>query len=80
MGVTPKGKGGSSTLPCSTVRPCSSIVLKPVSQKAVDALLDTFKLFGIGLSWGGFESLIIPSDCNEYRERPRARRLVLKGH
>lgn len=44
-----------------------SIVLKPVSQKAVDALLDAVKLFGMGYSWGGFESLIIPFDCSEYR-------------
>ena len=44
-----------------------SIVLKPVSQKAVDALLDTLKLFGMGYSWGGFESLIIPFDCSDYR-------------
>jgi cysteine-S-conjugate beta-lyase len=44
-----------------------SIVLKPVPQKAVDALLDTVKLFGMGFSWGGFESLIIPFDCDQYR-------------
>jgi cystathionine beta-lyase len=44
-----------------------SIVLKPVSQKAVDALLDTVRLFGMGYSWGGFESLIIPFDCASYR-------------
>jgi cysteine-S-conjugate beta-lyase len=44
-----------------------SIVLKPVSQKAVDALLDSVKLFGMGYSWGGFESLIIPFDCDSYR-------------
>jgi cysteine-S-conjugate beta-lyase len=44
-----------------------SIVLKPVPQKAVDALLDTVKLFGMGYSWGGFESLIIPFDCHSYR-------------
>ncbi len=31
-----------------------SIVLKPAPQKAVDALLDTVKLFGMGYSWGGF--------------------------
>jgi cystathionine beta-lyase len=40
-----------------------SVVLKPAPQKAVDALLDTVKLFGMGYSWGGFESLIIPFDC-----------------
>jgi cysteine-S-conjugate beta-lyase len=44
-----------------------SVVLKPASQKAVDALLDTVTLFGMGYSWGGYESLIIPFDCAEYR-------------
>ena len=44
-----------------------SIVLKPAPQKAVDALLDTVKLFGMGYSWGGFESLAIPFDCDSYR-------------
>jgi cysteine-S-conjugate beta-lyase len=44
-----------------------SIVLKPRPQAAVDALLDALKLFGMGYSWGGFESLAIPFDCSEYR-------------
>jgi cysteine-S-conjugate beta-lyase len=44
-----------------------SVVLKPRPQKAVDALLDTVKLFGKGFSWGGFESLVIPFDCDGYR-------------
>jgi cysteine-S-conjugate beta-lyase len=44
-----------------------SIVLKPAPQKAVDALLDSLKLFGMGYSWGGFESLVIPFDCAPYR-------------
>jgi cystathionine beta-lyase len=44
-----------------------SIVLKPAPQKAVDAMLDTVKLFGMGYSWGGFESLVIPFDCAGYR-------------
>jgi len=44
-----------------------SVVLKPASQKAVDALLDRVELFGLGYSWGGFESLIIPFDCAGYR-------------
>ena len=48
-----------------------SIVLQPKPQKAVDALLDTLKLFGMGYSWGGFESLAIPFDCNEYRTATR---------
>jgi len=44
-----------------------SIVLKPAPQKAVDALLDAVTLFGMGYSWGGFESLVIPFDCEPYR-------------
>ena len=44
-----------------------SIVLQPKPQAAVDALLDTLKLFGMGYSWGGFESLAIPFDCTPYR-------------
>ncbi|HWV97558.1 MAG TPA: cystathionine beta-lyase [Xanthobacteraceae bacterium] len=48
-----------------------SIVLQPASQQAVDALLDTVRLFGMGYSWGGFESLIIPFDCTSYRTATR---------
>ncbi|WP_407146318.1 cystathionine beta-lyase [Bradyrhizobium sp. ORS 86] len=44
-----------------------SIVLKPVPQQAVNTMLNTLTLFGMGFSWGGFESLAIPFDCNEYR-------------
>jgi cysteine-S-conjugate beta-lyase len=44
-----------------------SIVLKPAQQEAVDALLNSLKLFGMGFSWGGFESLAVPFDCTSYR-------------
>ncbi len=44
-----------------------SIVLQPAPQRAVDALLNALQLFGMGYSWGGFESLIIPFDCANYR-------------
>jgi cystathionine beta-lyase len=44
-----------------------AIVLKPVPHKAVAAMLDGLKLFGMGYSWGGFESLIIPFDPSAYR-------------
>jgi cystathionine beta-lyase len=44
-----------------------SVVLKPYSKKAVAALLDGLELFGMGFSWGGFESLVIPFDCKAYR-------------
>jgi len=44
-----------------------SIVLKPAPRPAVDAFLDALSLFGMGYSWGGFESLAIPFDCSSYR-------------
>jgi cystathionine beta-lyase len=44
-----------------------SIVLKPVTQEAVAAMLDGLELFGMGYSWGGFESLILPFDPRAYR-------------
>ena len=37
-----------------------SIVLKPCSREAVAAFLDRLTLFGMGYSWGGYESLAIP--------------------
>jgi cystathionine beta-lyase len=44
-----------------------SIELKPAPRAAVDAFLDALTLFGMGYSWGGFESLAIPFDCASYR-------------
>ncbi len=37
------------------------VVLTPTSKKAVYAFIDALDLFGIGASWGGFESLIQPT-------------------
>ena len=44
-----------------------SFILKSASKKAVAAMLDGLELFGMGYSWGGFESLIVPFDCSPYR-------------
>jgi cystathionine beta-lyase len=48
-----------------------SIVLNPVPQKAVNAFLDALTLFGLGASWGGYESLAIWFNCTEYRTATR---------
>ncbi|MDB5590789.1 cystathionine beta-lyase [Enterovirga sp.] len=48
-----------------------SIVLKPASQAAVAAMVDGLQLFGIGASWGGFESLVLPFDAATYRTATR---------
>ena len=44
-----------------------AIVLKPVPDKAVMAFLNELTLYGMGASWGGFESLAIPYDVHDYR-------------
>jgi cystathionine beta-lyase len=38
------------------------VVLRPGPPSAVAALLDSLRLFGLGFSWGGFESLAINAD------------------
>jgi cystathionine beta-lyase len=37
------------------------VVLEPVAAERVARMLDGMRLFGLGWSWGGFESLIIPT-------------------
>jgi cysteine-S-conjugate beta-lyase len=44
-----------------------SVYLKPISRPALAAFLDGLTLFGMGFSWGGYESLVIPFDCSTYR-------------
>ncbi|HEY1780194.1 MAG TPA: cystathionine beta-lyase [Roseiarcus sp.] len=48
-----------------------SVILKPASEGAVGAFLDGLELFGLGYSWGGYESLVIPFDCTTYRTATR---------
>lgn len=44
-----------------------SVVLEPVSDESVAAMLDHLQYFGLGYSWGGFESLAIPFNPKSYR-------------
>ena len=48
-----------------------SVVVNPCSEAAVYAFMNALTLFGIGYSWGGFESLVIQFDCTEYRTATR---------
>jgi len=44
------------------------VVLKEgVTERALCAMIDGLELYGIGSSWGGFESLIVPFDPRETR-------------
>ena len=44
------------------------VVLNPVPKVAVDAMLNSLRLFGMGASFGGFESLAIPMDSTRLRK------------
>jgi cystathionine beta-lyase len=44
-----------------------SVVLKPAPDATVNAFINALALFGIGASWGGYESLVIPFNCAKVR-------------
>lgn len=44
-----------------------SVVLQPGTEDGVASMLDGMRLFAMGYSWGGFESLIIPFDPRRSR-------------
>ncbi len=45
----------------------SVVLAKAYSDAALAAMLDNMKLFAMGFSWGGFESLILPVDPAPHR-------------
>jgi cysteine-S-conjugate beta-lyase len=47
------------------------VVLKPVAKARIDAMLDGMRLFRMGFSWGGFESLILPTHPGRSRTATR---------
>ena len=44
-----------------------SVVLKPTPLSALKTFFNAFKLFGIGFSWGGYESLVLHVKPENYR-------------
>ncbi len=44
-----------------------SVLLPEVPKPAIAAMLDHMSLFGMGYSWGGFESLAVPFNPSSYR-------------
>lgn len=44
-----------------------AFILKPVPKTSVAAMLEGLELFGMGASWGGFESLVLPFNASPYR-------------
>jgi len=56
------------------------IVLKPVGESAVAAMIDGLRHFGIGYSWGGYESLIIPAQFVRTARKFEAEGPVIRIH
>jgi cystathionine beta-lyase len=56
---------------CAGATGLFSAVLRPVPKAALAAFLNGLQLFGMGYSWGGYESLVIPFDCTSYRTATR---------
>lgn len=60
-----------------------SVVLQPVYETSrITAMIEDLKLFGLGHSWGGVESLLVPIDPSGYRsaESWRASGALLRIH
>ena len=47
------------------------MLLKPCPAAAWHALIEGLELFGLGASWGGYESLIMPNQPERYRTATR---------
>lgn len=43
------------------------VILKPYPKAAIAAMLNGMDIFGMGYSWGGYESLMIPTDPSKLR-------------
>lgn len=56
------------------------VVLKPVAHDGLAAFFDSLKLFGMGYSWGGFESLIVPSKIHRTAHKFEADGPVIRVH
>lgn len=56
------------------------LILKPASEAAIAGFVDGLRHFGIGYSWGGFESLIVPAHIRRSAGRFEAEGPVLRLH
>jgi len=44
-----------------------SVMLEPANDAQIEAFVDGLEHFGLGASWGGYESLVLPFDPSHYR-------------
>ncbi|HEY5238231.1 MAG TPA: cystathionine beta-lyase [Rhizomicrobium sp.] len=56
------------------------VVLKPAPETSLAAFMDSLKLFGLGYSWGGYESLIVPAHITRTARPFKAEGPVVRIH
>lgn len=56
------------------------VELKPASDDALSAFFNGFRHFGLGYSWGGFESLIIPAEFKRTARKFEAAGPLIRLH
>ena len=61
----PATRSGSAISPAPAA--CSASCSSRRAKRPCYAFMNELALFGMGFSWGGFESLVILFDCSEYR-------------
>lgn len=44
-----------------------SFEVEEASPNQVEAMIDSLEFFGIGASWGGYESMVLPADLRQAR-------------
>lgn len=47
-----------------------SVVFKPFAAAKINAMVEAYRVFAMGFSWGGFESLALPSNIQLARQFP----------
>ncbi|WP_313587908.1 cystathionine beta-lyase [Aquidulcibacter sp.] len=47
-----------------------SVVFKPIAASKINAMAEAYQIFSMGFSWGGFESLALPSTVQITRQFP----------
>lgn len=58
----------------------SVVLKKDFPPENVSAFVDGLELFGIGYSWGGFESLVLPSDSHRSFPGPQDEGAIIRFH
>jgi cystathionine beta-lyase len=57
-----------------------SLVLKQTDEKAIATFIDGLEFFGIGYSWGGFESLVLPAHFRRSFPGPKEEGPIVRLH